>query len=787
MVLFNGVRLQIADVDPKVVPEGDSPYATVFNYYQGHNPSNWRTNVRTFRAVRLTNIYPGASAVFTTTSLSLDPATSSLGKIIVTVQPGADLDRFRLRVLNTGAIPFQGPGGIWFTFGSIRGVFIVNVQTTQIDGGKRVAIDSHLSIESADTLSVQAPGRNPALPTEVTITFPSYETGGPAFRPEKAADGNRYLASTVVTPTDFGEDGKLDTPVCNGGCRDAILERTDDSGKSIWVSLFGGERAESTNTAAASSNGVVVFGLTESQDFPVTSNAPQSTLRSPRDAFLAFFDRDTGQLRNATYAGLEGAAEVSSYAVDSGGDLAIGGGYSTIASTMIDAGYLLRWRPSENRFLFSKSLDAPVETLLFDVNSNLYFASTNTFLPTPRLQTGVVDASGQQQGSLVTIDAPNRFGDALAEVFGIRLLPGIDWEIWVAYHVRPGQTFTASPTLALARVSTTRGQVIFNRSITVGIASGLAFTPAGNIKVLVQNPSSTEITSPDAPLAAGCEGTPYFLILSPSGQTIYSAYVPATFDFVAQDDMHPAAPASLSCFASTAGRVPTSYAAPGQLITITGGGFGPSSTIYSSPDDSGTFPLTVGGFRVRIAGIDAHIIAVSRGLIAAQVPFEIAPSIPSASIEVFDNEVPLNPLPFSYAGHSFTFFDTGNRNNSLNLPALAALNEDGTVNSESNPANSDSIVSLFGSGLGLLSPPLPSGGLNPIPPAGPLSQSTLFTLCLGCEVLYLGSAPGLSTSVVQVNVRLTTNITGNPHAIGLALGASSIQVFPKLTGIVFVK
>ncbi len=33
VVLRNRIRIQIADVDPNIVPEGDSPTKTVYNFY----------------------------------------------------------------------------------------------------------------------------------------------------------------------------------------------------------------------------------------------------------------------------------------------------------------------------------------------------------------------------------------------------------------------------------------------------------------------------------------------------------------------------------------------------------------------------------------------------------------------------------------------------------------------------------------------------------------------------------------------------------------------------------
>jgi uncharacterized protein (TIGR03437 family) len=128
----------------------------------------------------------------------------------------------------------------------------------------------------------------------------------------------------------------------------------------------------------------------------------------------------------------------------------------------------------------------------------------------------------------------------------------------------------------------------------------------------------------------------------------------------------------------------------------------------------------------------------------------------------------------------------------MNLPALAALNQDGTINTQDNPAPLGSIVTVFGSGLGALSPTLKTGELSPIPPAGALSQSTLYRICWGCsDILYLGSAPGQSTSVVQVNVRIPQNTAATgirPFGIGIGVGGALKGIFiSSASGVVFVK
>jgi uncharacterized protein (TIGR03437 family) len=318
-----------------------------------------------------------------------------------------------------------------------------------------------------------------------------------------------------------------------------------------------------------------------------------------------------------------------------------------------------------------------------------------------------------------------------------------------------------------------------------------------NLKLLVQAAAPDELTSPDAQLVAACPNTSYFMVLSPTAQLVYATYVPndASFNFAAQNESTGPPPATIACFESTAGRGPSTAAAPGELITITGAGFGPPSPLYTAPGPDGMYPLTAGGFNVTIGGLNAPMIAVARGLIAVQVPFEIGSAGPPGqplAIEVFQGSQAFPSIPLSVGGWDLTLFDTGDRSNSLGLPALAAVNQDGTVNSVDNPAPTGSIVSVFASGAGILSPPLPTGGINPIPPAGQLSTLPyLLEGCAGCSaILYLGSAPGLSTGVQQINLQIPADVPGSgvrPQGLGVGLSYSLEGLFVEATGVVFIK
>jgi uncharacterized protein (TIGR03437 family) len=120
-------------------------------------------------------------------------------------------------------------------------------------------------------------------------------------------------------------------------------------------------------------------------------------------------------------------------------------------------------------------------------------------------------------------------------------------------------------------------------------------------------------------------------------------------------------------------------------------------------------------------------------------------------------------------------------------PYAAAVNQDGTINSPQNPAPAGSVVSLFVTGLGTVTPSLPDGAITPYPPPKQdLTASVLFQwnglnpgdfFETAGTVLYAGPAPLEVEGLGQINVQLPgasgnvsgpfINITGSSSTVTL--------------------
>jgi uncharacterized protein (TIGR03437 family) len=110
----------------------------------------------------------------------------------------------------------------------------------------------------------------------------------------------------------------------------------------------------------------------------------------------------------------------------------------------------------------------------------------------------------------------------------------------------------------------------------------------------------------------------------------------------------------------------------------------------------------------------------------------------------------------------------------------AILNQDGTLNSPSNPAPVGTIVSLFATGAGVFNPPLTDGQIVPTgSTAAPVARIGMGLGNYDTTIKYIGPAPGMVAGVLQVNFLVPSYITPGT-AVAVNIGAGGV-VSPFLT------
>jgi uncharacterized protein (TIGR03437 family) len=211
--------------------------------------------------------------------------------------------------------------------------------------------------------------------------------------------------------------------------------------------------------------------------------------------------------------------------------------------------------------------------------------------------------------------------------------------------------------------------------------------------------------------------------------------------------------------------------APGELISIFGSNLGAAGRQISSPENN-TLPFALGRTKVWFGGSDyssddsGAIVAVTPNQINVFVPqylqYLIGTSV-DVRVQVDTNvSAPVSmPVVDSVPG-IFTPDQSGSGQGAI-------LNQDGSVNSRTNPAPRGSMVSLFGTGGSFTVPQVPDGTLVISTPFPLIFEGLAVTIGgQQARVIYAGAAPFLPTGIFQVNAVVPGNVTPGNAAVTVA-------------------
>jgi uncharacterized protein (TIGR03437 family) len=199
--------------------------------------------------------------------------------------------------------------------------------------------------------------------------------------------------------------------------------------------------------------------------------------------------------------------------------------------------------------------------------------------------------------------------------------------------------------------------------------------------------------------------------------------------------------------------------APGEMISIFGAGLGPAVAQTFTLDSKGGIASTLGGVQVTFDGTPAPLLYVQDTQINAITTWELAGKSTTEMCVIYNgNKDCVTPAVGAAAPGVFA---TGQGQ-------AIAVNQDGTLNSNSNPAGFGSIVSLYLTGLGPISPAPADGVLVQFPLPTLLNPVELDFANANvqapsvppAEILYAGPAPLEVGGMFQINVRIPEGTTG---------------------------
>ena len=209
---------------------------------------------------------------------------------------------------------------------------------------------------------------------------------------------------------------------------------------------------------------------------------------------------------------------------------------------------------------------------------------------------------------------------------------------------------------------------------------------------------------------------------------------------------------------------------PGELISIFGANLGPTTGLLFTPDN-GHVDTTLDDTMVMINGIAAPLIYTSAGQINAIVPYEIglsASPVAQANVKVTHGGVVSASMSIAVAATAPGIFSANQSGNGQG----AILNENLSANSASNPAPKGSVVSIFATGEGLLTPQPATGSISgpSLPLPAPRAKVSVTIGGQTADIQYAGEAPTLVSGVLQVNAVIPTTISSGSQLVVLTIG-----------------
>jgi uncharacterized protein (TIGR03437 family) len=618
-------------------------------------------------------------------------------------------------------------------------------------------------------------------PTGTAIVFVAYLGGNQPSALDGLTtdrDGNVYVA---------GNTRAANFPVTEGAAQlshrsaghpdvnsrdDGVVAKLSPTGSLIYSTYLGGDSSDAAYVIAVDGAGnACIGGLTRSLSFPISPNAAQrSYMGGGFDGFIAKLNASGSNVLYGTYIGGSAVESVRCLAVDSAGSVAaavenpsrtlpVSPGAIQPTPAAFSEGYFLRLSPDGTTITYSTFLGGNgtdiVNDLAMDATGAVYLTgSTNStnFVTTAGAYQRTQKAPEGTSGFVMKISPANTL------VYST-LLGGTDSNSLTAIAVDaagnavvsgltfshdfpalyPRQFYSGSTDVTVTKLNATGTGVLdstFLGFTGTDSATGVAVDAAGAAYV------TGITTSPSFPLTAGA--------LNSTRRGVNDGFI-TKYTYPSTPP-----PVGLHAMVNAASFVGGSIA-PGEIVTLFGTSIGPAA-LAGLQLDGDSVATTLEGTRVLFDGEAAPLIYASTGQTSAIVPYSVSgKALVEVQVEyngqrsqsVQATVVPAKPALFTL--------------NSSGRGPGAILNEDGSVNTQGMPAAQGSVIILYGTGGGAVTPVATNGGIA----TGAASQDLTVAVEFGTgtarqrgTVLYAGSAPGLVNGVMQINVRMPSGLRG---------------------------
>ncbi|HWB95459.1 MAG TPA: SBBP repeat-containing protein, partial [Bryobacteraceae bacterium] len=544
-------------------------------------------------------------------------------------------------------------------------------------------------------------------------------------------------------------------------CNDGFALAVNPAGNALAYSTFlGGSRNDVVYGIGIDAQGDPwIAGGTTSPDFPVAGLLFQRGLSGSQDAFVAHMDPRAGKLLASWYLGGSGTDYATRLALDSAGNVYIAGSTGSADFPVSNGALQPEYGGGTDLFLVKLLPDSSMPVYA------TYFGGENGEV----LNDLAVDATGNAYLAGAVSEMP------------ISLSEGIVW--------------ISNPHGLLAKIDPHGAATLYNNQV-LDTVSSIAVDSQGRVTALGRKIFNAPFT---ADAISTCNTTGSFLLrLEADGKTVRygssawgnevaiaasdAVYLAGATSMEKQDFSRNPSMAATCVLGAT--EFMASAVAPGEIVSIYGRSLGPAEGVAASYDVSGRLPFRLGEVSVSFDGTVAPLLYVQANQINAVVPFAAAGRRSSSVVVTYNG---------NSTSATVSMADASNIIMQAN-GAIAAINEDGSINSKDHPARKGSIVTIFSSGGGQTNPPSVDGQIATAPALLVLPVKVLIGSAspVPAEVLYAGAAPGLLAGTVQVNFRVPANLPDSPVSPGypnqnVALIIGGDQTSYSTSGAIFVE
>jgi len=228
---------------------------------------------------------------------------------------------------------------------------------------------------------------------------------------------------------------------------------------------------------------------------------------------------------------------------------------------------------------------------------------------------------------------------------------------------------------------------------------------------------------------------------------------------------------ALASVTNSASFAPTAVS-PGEIVSIFGTNLGPvtgwNNADFGFDSSTGALPTTLGGVKVTFDGVLAPIFYSRADIINVQVPFEVAGKSKTDVVVSYNGE-DSTPVSLPVANASPGIFTYNGSGKGLGIVA----NQDGSLNSASNPAPKGSVVVVYLTGRGTVPYAIQTGKPAPTPPID-AGGFTCQIAGADAPVAFGGWTPS-AVGLAQANVTVPTSTPSGEQSLVLNIGGATTQ------------